>query len=167
MQIHSPGKTKLPNHYPSKSNAQGTSGSLSSLGHSSCGQAALAAGAVTCKAQHRSKICLPKRVGTTLAQSHAHPAQKVPKNIFKVAKQQILTSTNTGLSDHRYSLASQQQSQSALKRTNSTDCDLSLQSSTNSRSSVVALPQIQYSQRIKTTSSNQRPAPEPRAQGSR
>jgi hypothetical protein len=80
---------------------------MSSLGHSSSGQPALAAGAMTCKAQHRNKICLPKRVGTALAQSHANPAQKVPKNIFKVAKKQMMTSGNAGLSDHRYSLASQ------------------------------------------------------------
>lgn len=164
VQVKLHAKLKLPVHQTSKQPTQGANGSLSSLGHPSNGQALTSAGAMTCKAQHRNNICLRKRVSNVLVQSHASLAQKGPKSIFKVTKKQ---STNEGLSDHRYSLPSQQKSSSELKRTASTaECDLSLHSSSNSRSSVV-LPQIQYShQNIKTTTpANARV--EPRTQASR
>ena len=76
-----------------------------------------------------------------------------------------MISTNEVLSDHRYSLPSQQKSQSALKRTNSTAaCELSLRSS-QSRDSVV-LPQIPYTQNIKTTTP-MHSKPEPKTQACR
>lgn len=138
---------------------------MSSLGHSSNGHAVISAGPMTCKAQHRNNLCLRKRVSNGLIQSQAL-TQKAPKNIFKVTKK-LMVSTNSEMSDRRYSLTSQQKSQSALKRTNSTTCDLSLRSTSNSRNSVV-LPQIQYTQQIKrTTPLHSRPAPEPRTQASR
>ena len=110
---------------------------MSSLGHSLKGPVAAPAGAMTCKAPQRGDLCLRKRAGNALVQSHANLAQKGPKSIFKVAKKQFMVSNNEELSDHRYSLPSQQKSQSALKRTTSTAaCDLSLRSS-QSRDSVV------------------------------
>lgn len=107
IQVKLHAKLKLPVHQTSKQAAQGANGSASSLGHSSTGQAMGSAGAMTCKTQQRNNICLRKRVSNGLVQSQASLAQKGPKNIFKVTKKQMVSSSNEALSDHRYSLASQ------------------------------------------------------------
>lgn len=50
VQVKLHAKLKLPVHQASKQPAQGANGSLSSLGHSSTGQAVVSTGVMTCKA---------------------------------------------------------------------------------------------------------------------